>query len=138
MSTPMNIQSGASQTYRVVGVVRFADGSPAPRMQVTAVDRDLRNEQPLGESQTDERGVYRLEYAQRQFLNRERGTADLVVKVLAADGSVLAASPTLFNAPSEATVDLAIPAERYLPATLFERISVLVEPLIAGVPIEEL
>ena len=57
---------------------------PASR---SLLGRDLRREQPLEETQTDARGAYRVRYAQPQFLNQGRGTADLVVKGLAADGS---------------------------------------------------
>ena len=97
-------------TFRVTGFVRFADGVSAARIKVVAFDRDLRSEQPLGETQTDRDGAYRIEYSERKFLNRERGTADLVVKALDADGSILVASPVLFNAPQDAEIDLDDPA----------------------------
>jgi hypothetical protein len=42
MSTPTTGQRRDARTHRVAGVVRFADGLPAPRTKVTALDRDLR------------------------------------------------------------------------------------------------
>jgi hypothetical protein len=126
------------KTFRIAGVLRFADGAPASQTKVSAFDRDLRNEQPLGEGQTDRSGAYRIEYSERQFLNRERGTADLVVKALDADDSILVASPVLFNAPPDAEIDLTIPLERRLPPTLFERIASTIEPLLGLVKVEEL
>src|SRR5262245_6436300 len=97
--------SGTNQEYAVNGTVRFADGSPATKLKVSAFDRDLRNEQELGQSQTDGEGFYEIRYSSRQFLKAEKGSADLVVKVFATDGSLLASSPVMFNAPPLAEVD---------------------------------
>ena len=52
MSTTSD-QPGEPGTFRVTGVVRFADGIPASRTRVAAFDRDLRSEQPLGAAETD-------------------------------------------------------------------------------------
>ncbi|RPJ61520.1 MAG: hypothetical protein EHM23_06595, partial [Acidobacteria bacterium] len=101
-------------------------------------DRDLRKEQPLGEGETDRTGAYRIEYSERQFLKRERDTVDLVVKALGEDGSVLIASPVLFNAPQSAEINLTIPPERQVPPTLLERIESALEPLLGGVKVEKL
>lgn len=128
----------STDTFRISGIVRFGNGIPAARTKVAAYDRDLRSEQFLGEAQTDRNGVYRIQYSERQFLNLERGTADLVVKALVADGSVLVASPVLCNAPQEAKIDLTISLERQVPPTLFERIESAVEPLRGPVSVEEL
>lgn len=138
MSALMTDQPEGSRTYRVTGVVRFADDFPAFRTKVAAFDRDLRNEQALGEAQTDPNGAYRIEYSESRFLNRERGTADLVVKALDADGSILVASPVLSNAPQDAEIDLTIPFERRVPPTLFDRIESAIEPLLGRVSVEEL
>ena len=138
MSTLTTDHPGEARTFRVAGVVRFADGISASQTKVTAFDRDLRSEQLLGEAYTDRNGAFRIEYSERQFLSLERGTADLVVKAIDADGSILVASPVLFNAPQDATINLTIPLERQLPPTLFERIEAAVEPLLGRVSVEEL
>ena len=138
MSTLITDQTREPRTFRVTGHVRFADGIPADRTKVKAFDRDLRNEQLLDEAQTDRNGAYCIEYSERQFLNQERGTADLVVKALDADGSILVSSPVLFNAPEVAEIDLTIPLERKVPPTLFERIGSAVEPLLGKVKVEKL
>lgn len=66
-----------------------SSGSPTARpvraTSVRAVDRDLRSEQMLGQARTDAAGAYRIAYLDEQFRKRERGSADLVVKALAAD-----------------------------------------------------
>jgi hypothetical protein len=138
MSPPTTDHPGGTRTFRVSGTVQFAAGIPAEGIKVAAFDRDLRNEEPLGESYTDRDGSYRIEYLERQFLNAERGSADLVVKVLDANGQVLVASPVLFNAPPDATIHHTIPPERQQPPSLFERIASAVEPLLGGVAVGEL
>src|SRR3954465_11732529 len=112
---------GEPRPFRVSGVVRFADGIVASRPRVAAFDRDLRSEQALGEAVTDRDGAYVIDYAEVAFLNRERASADLVVRALDANGVMLAVSPVLFNAPRIATVDLTIALERQMPPSLFER-----------------
>lgn len=142
MSTGSTNQPREPRRFQVTGHVRFADGVPSQRTEVVAFDRDLRSEQPLGEQKaqhfTDRNGAYRIEYTDSQFLNQERGTADLVVKALDADGSVLVSSAVLFNAPDKAELDLTIPLERKSPPTLFERIASAVEPLLGKLQVEEL
>jgi hypothetical protein len=138
MSTQTTNQSQRPRAFQVTGQVRFAGDVAASGMKVAAFDRDLRHEQLLGEAYTDRSGAYRIEYSDRQFCNRERGTADLVVKALDTDGSILVASPVLFNAPQDAEVNLTIPLEKKAPPTLFERIRAAVEPLLGKVKVDEL
>lgn len=124
--------------YTVSGVVRLADGSAARGIAVSAVDRDLRSEQLLGQSRTDNSGAYLIAYKAEQFGKSEVGSADLVVKALAEDGSLLAASPVQFNAPAKAVVNLTIPAETRVPPTLFEKIASALPPPLDGIGIGEL
>jgi hypothetical protein len=124
--------------YTVSGVVQLADGSPARGVAVTASERDLRSEQLLGRTSTDSSGAYQIGYNAEQFSKSERDSADLVVKALADNGSLLATSPVLFNAPPKATINLTIPAEARVPPTLFEKIAAALPPLLDGVKIEEL
>jgi hypothetical protein len=124
--------------FVVKGIIRLADGFPASAVMVSAFDRDLRNEQLLGQTQTDNKGFYQIQYSASQFRRQEKGSADLVVKAFAANGSLLAASPVLFNAPPVAEIDLTIPSEVQQPATLFEKITQTLEPLVEGLHVEEL
>src|SRR5262245_57576089 len=119
-----------ARMFRVAGMVRFADGLPASRTVIAAFDRDLRSEQPLGEALTSTDGAYRIDYSETRILERERRTADLVVKALAPDGAMLATSVVLFNAPEEAAVDLTIPLDSQAAPTLFERLQSALEPLL--------
>lgn len=125
-------------TLEIKGVVRFVDGFPAAGLPVTAFDRDLRSEQELGKSQTDNQGSYLIHYSASQFQTPETDAADLVVKVFAADGSLLATSAVLFNAPPAAEVDVTIPAEALKPPPLFEKIGRALKPLLRDLKVEEL
>ena len=86
-ATEMVIEVEASQEppLEVKGAVRLSDGSPAggsygvrlrPRFALRAM---------LGQSQTDNKGFYQIQYFARQFRKREKGSADLVVKAFAAE-----------------------------------------------------
>jgi hypothetical protein len=125
-------------SLEVRGTVRLFDGSPAEKVTVSAFDRDLRSEQLLGQTETDEKGFYRVRYSADQTLKDEKGGADLLVKATASDGSLLVASQVLFNAPPVAEVDLNIPAEALEPPSLFEKVERELKPLTAGLQIEEL
>ena len=124
--------------YDVKGTVRFADGSPAAALKVSAFDRDLRTEQLLGRAQTDAKGFYAIQYSAAKFQQREKDSADLVVKAFAADGSLLASSPVLFNAPLAAVIDLKIPGEVRQPPALFEKLGQALAPLLGKLSVADL
>src|SRR5207247_949185 len=68
----------------------------------------------------------------------ERAVALFQQELGAENGSLLAMSPILFNAPAQAEVDLTIPREKLAPPALFTRVRTAIEPLLGGVAIEEL
>ncbi|HEY8459160.1 MAG TPA: neuraminidase-like domain-containing protein, partial [Blastocatellia bacterium] len=133
----LTLSASADNSFIVKGQVYGLDRSSLPSVIIQAFDRDLRDEEKLGEIQIDN-GHYEIRYAAEQFLQAEKGNADLVVRALAADGSLLVESPTLFNAPPLAEIDLTIPADAWQPPTLFEKIRKSLEPLLVRVKIEEL
>ena len=135
---PAGGQAVEPARYQVEGTVRLSDGSPAAGVDVLAVDRDLRNEQQLGTVKTGGGGAYRIEYTHRDFLDRERGSADVVVRALDAGGNPLVSSPVSFNAPAELQIDLTIPFDRQAPPALFDRIASAVTPLLGDVGIQDL
>jgi len=124
--------------FVVRGRVTWPEGSPAIGVIVRAYDQDLRDDQPLGpfapdfteETRTDAEGEYAIEYDRAEFEAAEMASADLIVRVLDAAHHVVAASPTLFNAPRQATVDLSVSgAVAGLPSE-FERLVDRIAPLL--------
>ena len=122
----------------VQGIISMADGFPASGFAVAAFDRDLRSEQELGKAETDPRGSYRISYTLDQIAGLEAGTADLIVKVFSKEGSLLAASPILFNAPAVAEVDLTVSHDALPPLPLFDKIQNALKPLLGELTIEQL
>ncbi len=102
--------------YSVSGRITWSDGGPAEGQIVRAVDRDLRGEEPLGpyapefhtETRSNRDGRYEISYRREQVRQAELGSADLVVRVLDGNRQVLVASPTLFNAPRHAVIDVVL------------------------------
>src|SRR5438552_11521970 len=134
----MTSVTGALPVHEVHGTIRFADGSPAGGLLVFVAERDLRSEQALGQIATGGDGSYGIQYDASAFADADSGSADLVVRAHAADGSLLAASPVLFNAPASAVVDLIIPAEMLPPPSRFEAVGRALEPLLGRVTVLEL
>jgi hypothetical protein len=124
--------------FEVHGIVSDEQGGLVAGISVQAFDQDLRSRQALGKSTTDTKGFYRIRYSSRQFRKAEKGNADLVVQAVSADGSVLASSQVVFNAPAIVEVNITVPADARAPLSLFEKISQAVEPLLDGTKLEEL
>jgi len=124
--------------YVVRGKVQLADGFPAAGFRVVAFDRDLRHEQLLESALTAHDGNYEIRYSPAQVRKAEKGSADLVIKVLGEGDAVLAVSPITFNAPPQARIDLTIPPSAVLPPALFDRIAVSIGPVLDGIRIVEL
>jgi peptidoglycan hydrolase-like protein with peptidoglycan-binding domain len=110
MLDELSSTGGAQFECLVEGTISLSDGSPGGELKVSVFDRDLRTEQLLGQSITGRDGSYQIQYSAAAFAKAEAGSADLVVKVFDAGGSLLAASPVLFNAPPAAVVNITIPA----------------------------
>jgi Tc toxin complex TcA C-terminal TcB-binding domain/Neuraminidase-like domain/Salmonella virulence plasmid 28.1kDa A protein len=123
--------------FVVKGKVSFADGFAAASVPVVAVDLDLRSEEILGRATTNRDGEYEIRYSLGQFRKLDKGNADLRVRALRADGTELAASSILFNAPAESVIDLTIGAGEGAPS-LFERIAAALQPALGVIAVREL
>jgi hypothetical protein len=138
---PADPPGDGDHRYLVSGRVTWADGSPVARVIVRAVDQDLRREQPLGphapefelETRTDDLGFYEIRYRRGQFARAEIERADLIVRALDADGTVVASSPTMFNAPAEATINLALSGALAGHPSEYERLVAVLAPLLQDV-----
>ena len=94
--------------FVVKGVVRLADGGPIAGAVVKAFDKDLRREQPLGDTPTDVTGAYLIRYTADQFRRAEKKTADLILRAYDSHSNLLAESSLLFNAATDETIDLSV------------------------------
>ncbi len=101
---------GSDTSFKVSGHVTRADGTPLAGAPLSAADRDLREEQPLGETTSDANGYYEISYTSNKFSRAEKGTADLIVRVFDTNNKKLAESPIQFNVPAQVVVDLQVPA----------------------------
>jgi peptidoglycan hydrolase-like protein with peptidoglycan-binding domain len=122
---------------RVVGgQVRHQDGTALKGLRVRAYDRDLRRKQPVGdEALTDDNGGYRIPYTWKQFQRAEKRTADLVVHVLSPEGTELAVSETLFNAPPQATINVMVDTRATVQLSEYERYLAELAPILEGEPL---
>ena len=130
--------SSQNGRFLVQGKVSKQDGTLLKGNIVRAFDKDLRHEQLLGETITDQDGHYEITYTAEQFRRSEKRTADLIVRVFNADGKQLGASDILFNAPAVATVDLIVtlPGEKQL--SEYEQLVEELLPLLESVHLSEL
>jgi hypothetical protein len=126
------------QKYLVTGRIRQASGAPVADVVVRAFDRDLRDEQPLGENQTGADGSYRIEYEAGQFRRREKLRADLRVAAFDREGKELATSAVVMNAAAHAIVDLTLGREAFRGPSEYERIVADVQPVIGDTSIADL
>ena len=94
----------STKSFVVKGRVVYADGKPLADGLVRAFDKDLRSEEFLGETTTDEAGRYAIHYNEEQFSRAELGSADLIVRAYNPDGLELASSQIVFNAQPEETI----------------------------------
>lgn len=128
---------------RVVhGVVSLVDGAPVPNLRVVAIDRDFRAEQVLGEARTDEQGRYSIAYRAADAIRAEKGSADVGVRVFAADGKMLLRAPTsrdlVMNAPIEARIDVTVSLPEGAVPSEFARIAAALQPLIGKVQVADI
>lgn len=125
---------------RVLGTVRYPNGRPASKLTVRAFDRDMRQEQVLGETAVDESGFYQIVYTDELFRRAESGAADLLMRVF--DGKrVLYDTPIekiVFNAPAVTVIDIDLLNGDTRRQSQYEAIVAAVTPLLDKVASDEL
>lgn len=91
---------------RVHGVVRDGYGEPVAEGWVEVYDRDLRSEELLDRARI-RKSRYEARYRASQFRRAEKGTADLVLRVVV-DDEVRHTTAVHFNAPDDLEWDITI------------------------------
>ncbi len=147
---------GPHDTYTVSGHATDANGEILPNATVVALGIVLRASHELGRAVTDASGSYSISYPVAAPVgamtdgNGSAGTAsarsasigimlpplrnmiDLQVELLSSDGSVALASPILYNAPQQATIDLALGGPRRAEPSEFSRLTSTLTPLLGN------
>ena len=108
------------------GSVVNADLTPAAGLTVIAYNQDLSEKQQLGEAVTDAEGQYMIFYSPFKFLHAGKTSIDLYVIVVDATDRELVSSEVLFNAPSEAHIDLTLPSD----GTALSEFEILLEAIL--------
>jgi hypothetical protein len=125
-----------SPAARIFGMVRNEHGEPLDGVTVQAVDRDLRSEQLLGFTRT-RAGRYEIRYQRSLSRKSEKDSADLVLKILDAEGNQLYKTPIHYNIPDELELDIALQGVRYQGPAEWERLTETLIPLLEGIsPLE--
>ena len=122
----------------VRGQVLSVDGRPQAQLRVTAVDRDLRSEEQLGQAATDRNGAYEIRYEAGQFRRAEKAQADLVVRAFSAAGEVLAQSPIRFNAQPVEVINLIVGGTVVKGPSEYDRLAAELAPLLIDIPAADL
>jgi hypothetical protein len=107
--------------FIVLGQVFKADGMPFKDLTVEVYDKDFRSEQLIKTDTTrTPNGEYMVFYRNTDFAAAEKDRADLFIKVRDSAGTLLATSPTIFNAGKFEVVNFTIGEARGL--SEFDRI----------------
>jgi hypothetical protein len=131
------------RTKKVVeGKITDAEGRRLSNVLVRAFDRDMRNKTLLGESLTDSKGEYWIEYSDEQIKHAEKLTADLSLKVLSAGGKIVyyegGLDEVLFNASEKETIDIRIKGERPAEENEFDLLRRQIPPLTEKIAVTDL
>jgi len=135
-------ESEPEMGFAVFGKVSLSNGEPAATLLVRAYDRDLRSEQLLGESSTNDEGQYTITYTPEQFRRAEKYRADLEVRAYNEIGFPLEASSepdgTVFNAREQEEINLTLADSQPVKVSEYERLLILLNPILEGTPLTEL
>ena len=129
--------------HLVRGQVRYEEGLPIEGLDVEAVHKLLRSEEPLGTAKTDANGQYEIYYSVEELRKKGQSSITLLVRVKGKkDGedtvSVLAESDVVFEAGIVEKVNLRIPGGVTRTWSDYEQLMSEIEPLLAGAPIVSL
>jgi hypothetical protein len=80
-------QPDVAKPFVVKSEIHQKDGSPVASLMVKAFDTNLRSEELLGETTTDECGAYQSLYTAEQFSHGGNDRADLIVRAFDKEAS---------------------------------------------------
>lgn len=127
----------SEQTFKVSGLVCQKDRRPCVDTSVRAWHKGLRSEKLLGESRTDAKGQYAINYQVEKLGMDVERCANLLVRAYDASNSPIAVSPVRFHAKRSETVNLVVDDEGSA-ASLYQRLVKKITPLLDGAVLTEL
>lgn len=106
----------AGVRFVVFGTVTYADARLATGLTVIAYDKDESREDRLGQATTDTTGGYKISYREAAFRRskKERGGADVIVRVYNDQNELLFTSKKKNNAPAEYELNIHVPTQQYV------------------------
>lgn len=123
--------------FIVLGQVFDANGVAQRDLTIRVLDKDLRSEELIKETKTNNDGEYSVFYRDDDFKAAEKNRADLFVRVLDPAGTtVLATSPIIFNAGKFEIVNFTIGEAKGL--SEFGRIVAELTPVLRGIAQKDL
>ncbi|MEQ1794741.1 MAG: neuraminidase-like domain-containing protein [Nitrospira sp.] len=104
------------ETYVVFGTVTNTDTTPAAGVTVIAYDKDESRENRLGQATTDQTGTYMIPYREADFRRspKERGGADVIVRVYNEKNEMLFTSKKKNNAPAKYELNIQLLTQQYV------------------------
>jgi peptidoglycan hydrolase-like protein with peptidoglycan-binding domain len=128
--------------FIVTGHVYDKDGvTPVAGVLVKAFDKDLRNEEQLGEAAgvtTDPSGSFSIRYSAKQFARAEKRSADIIARAFTEEGKVIAESAVIFNAEPVQDVRVVIGGGTYRGFSEYELLLADLAPVLQDVAPAEL
>jgi hypothetical protein len=128
----------AAEAFAVRGRVTHPTGKPFLGVTVRAYDKDIRNEELLGETVSGRGGHFEVRYSRSQFARAEKGAADLVVRGFDREGIKIAESGILFNADPDVVVNLTAKPQPDRKLSEFERLVARLTPSLDNVSLSAL
>ena len=129
---PQEPEHPGNPSLRVRGTVRDSFGDVLNDVRVVAFDRDLRREQLLGADPVQD-GRYEIKYERAQFQRAEKDSADLVLKVMGADGTELYKTPIHHNVPDDFELNIVLQGAEYKGPNEWEVLTGTLTPLLENV-----
>ncbi len=124
------------ETRQIKGAVRSEDGMAATHVTVQVWRRDLFEAVFLGNTTTDDKGLYALPYRVNAADNPP-ANLDLMVKVYQPNGVLLHESPTAYNVPKDFVLQVRLP-ESPEQAPEYARLLSDLKPFLGNRPLSEL
>ncbi len=130
----------ASQRLRrtVQGRVRTKNDQPVPDVSVLAYRAGLKEDELLGQANTNQRGEYRIAYRSVPPSSSTRSGIALLLRVVNPLGVLLASSDTRFNAAGNETVDIVVTSGENVRLSEYENLLAALAPIVEDTPLARL